>query len=229
MTSRWALTITLLLALCIPATSMAFDLDENFMLVLRESEGANEPKFGYKPVGPSTGVLDNGEEFVIDMAWFNLIGDIHVRFVVDAPDSMSNIEAAEFKSTGLTPEAAVRTAMTNIKKRYGAPTSEPWEAGIFIVSGDSPDFDSSYFLDASFWHELLGKFPDGLVVGVPKRGGLIYAPVNDEEAVETLERSIVSLYESSGAMRVSSALYRYDGTWKVHQAPGVSSRRITTH
>ena len=229
MTSRWALCASLLLTLCIPVNSMAFDLDDNFMLVLRESEGVNEPTFGFRPVGPSTAVLDNGEEFVVDMAWFNLIGDIHVRFVVDAPDSMSNLEAAEFKSTGLTPEAAVRTAIANIKKRYGAPKSEPWEAGIFIVSGDSPDFDSSYLLDASFWQELLRGFPDGLIVGVPKRGGLIYAPANDTQAVEALERSITHLYESSGTMRVSSALYRYDGTWKVHQAPSVSTRRITTH
>ena len=229
MKPRWVIFASLLLTLSIPVNSMAFDLDENFMLVLRAAEGVNEPKFGYKPVGPSTGVLDNGDEFVIDMAWFTLIGDIHVRFVVDSPDSMSNIKAAEFKSTGLTPEAAVRTAMANIRKRYGAPKSEPWEAGIFTVSGDSPDFDSSYFLDASFWQELLGKFPDGLIVGVPKRGGLIYAPAHDKEAVEALERSIAYLHESSGTMRVSSALYRYDGTWKLHQAPGVSARRITTH
>jgi hypothetical protein len=45
-----------------------------------------------------------------------------------------------------------------------------------VVAGESPDFDSSYFLDRSFWDALSLTHPEGIVVGVPKRSGLISAP-----------------------------------------------------
>jgi hypothetical protein len=89
-----------------------------------------------------------------------------------------------------------------------------------LVSGESPDLDSSYFLDRSFWDKLLLKHPQGVVVGVPKRGGLIYAPVSDNAALAALERSIRTLYETSENMRISSALYLYvDRKWTVYRTP----------
>lgn len=89
-----------------------------------------------------------------------------------------------------------------------------------LVSGDSSDLDSSYFLDAQFWNQLAEQHPEGLVVGVPKRGGLIYAPVSNKEAVSLLERDIRTLYESSGDMRVSAGLYLFRrGKWTVYREP----------
>ena len=197
--------------------------DANFMFVLREVVGANKQEFGFTPTGPSTGTLSNGETFTITNAWFDLIGDMHVRFVSDGEHTMRNLSAEQFAAYGLSPEEAVAVAVRNIKARYGEPHATPWEAGIMLVSGESPDFDSSYFLDQSFWDKLLLKHPEGLVVGVPKRGGLIYAPVSDKTALNSLERSIRTLYETSENLRVSSALYLYkDGTWTVYRAPASS-------
>lgn len=193
------------------------------MLVLREVEGANKQEFGFIATRPTTATLSNGETVTINSAWFDLIGDMHVRFVTDSEHSMQNLKAEEFSELGLTPEQAAEVAIANIKKRYGAPQATPWEGGIMLVSGESPDLDSSYFLDREFWQTLLVKHPSGLIVGVPKRGGLIYAPVPDSQAVALLERSIRSLYESSDNMRVSSALYMFkDGQWTVHRKPASS-------
>lgn len=195
-------------------------IDQNLMLVLREVEGANKLKFGYEPSGPSTATLSDGKIVSLNLAWFALIGDMHVRFVMDGENTMQNLTAEEFSALGLTPEQAVDVAIKNIESRYGEPKSTPWEDGIMIVAGDSPDLDSSYFLDRKFWNALLKKYPDGVVVGIPKRGGLLYAPVSDKKAVSTLERSIRSLFESSEDMRVSSALYLCkDGAWTVYRKP----------
>ncbi|HEV7606698.1 MAG TPA: hypothetical protein VGO61_05140 [Steroidobacteraceae bacterium] len=194
--------------------------DENFMLVLREVEGANKQEFGFTPSGPGTGTLSNGESITLTSAWFDLIGDMHVRFVIDGERTMRNLTAQEFAAYGLSPEEAVTVAIRNIKARYGEPHATPWEGGIMLVSGQSSDLDSSYFLDRAFWDKLLLKYPEGVVVGVPKRGGLIFAPMSDKTAVTLLERNIRSLYETSENLRVSSVLYLYKGgKWTVHRAP----------
>jgi len=194
--------------------------DENFMLVLRETQGANKRQFNFVPFGPSTGNLANGETITVDSAWFDLIGDMHVRFVVDGETTMRNLTAEEFDAYGLTPTEAVDIAIRNIKARYGQPRAKPWAEGIMVIEGESPDLDSSYFLDRSFWDKVLVKHPEGLIVGVPGRGALVYAPASDREAVAALERSIRSLYESSEDLRVSSALYLYkDRRWTVYRAP----------
>jgi hypothetical protein len=79
--------------------------------------------------------------------------------------------------------------------------------------------DSTYFLDRDFWRKLLKAHPDGIVVAVPKRGGLLYAPVSNTQAVDGLKRSIASLHATSGTARVSAALFLFKADqWSVLQA-----------
>jgi hypothetical protein len=192
--------------------------DENFMLVLREFEGAYKEHFGFEACGPATARLDDGQTITVNHAWFNLIGDMHVRFVIDGERTMESLTREQFAAYNLTPEEAVDIAIRNIRNRYGEPRAKPWTSAIMLVAGNSPDFDSSYFLDRSFWNAESLKHPEGMIAGVPKRGGLIYAPVSDARAVTSLEHSIRSLYETSENMRVSSLLYLYkDGGWSVHR------------
>jgi hypothetical protein len=114
----------------------------------------------------------------------------------------------------------LRTAtINNLKRSYGEPTVKPWEKGLMEVSGKSPDFDSSYFLDREFWKATLIKHPEGVVVAVPKRG-LLYVPLSDVDAVDEFKRGIAALYATSGQRRVSSALFLFrDSGWTVFQAP----------
>lgn len=213
--------LTLLMLFAVTTTSAAEPKspDANFMFVLREVVGANKQEFGYTPSGPNTGTLSNGKTVTLSSAWFDVIGDMHVRFVTDGEFMMVNLNAVQFAEYGMTPEEAVAVAMKNIKARYGEPHASPWEAGIMRVAGKSPDLDSSYFLDRPFWDKLLVEHPEGVVAGVPNRGGLIYVPVSNKTALDLLERNIRSLYESSEKLRVSSALYLYrDGKWTVYRA-----------
>lgn len=222
---------TLILTLCMTMTMHAHatdrpEVDENFMLVLREVEGANKKEFGLVPTGPSTAMLEGGEKVTFNLAWFNLIGDMHVRFVMDGEHTMQNLTMEELSKMGVSPEQAVELAVANIKNRYGSPRATEWDDGIMLVSGESSDLDSSYFLDRAFWDDLLGAHPEGVVVGVPKRGGLIFAPVADRSAVTALEASIGALYETSENLRVSSALYLYKGgRWSVYRNPASSAAK----
>jgi len=190
------------------------------MVVLRESEGDNIKDVALKPMGSAKATLSDGKEVEISVAWFSFIGDMHIRFVYDSPSSMRNLTSEEFKALKLKPDEALRVAVSNIKRVYGSPKASPWDGGLMVVTGESSDLDSSYFLDSAFWKNLIKKYPDGLVVGVPKRGGLLFAPASDSKAVAGLRRSIGALFISSENMRISSALYLFkDNHWSVFQDP----------
>lgn len=191
---------------------------DNLMLVLRESFGANKQDEELKAVGKVKAKLPDGKEIEFEMASFEFIGDMHIRLVFDGPQSMSNATPADLARLNLNTEQALRLAVSNVKRVYGEPTVKPWTAGLMEVSGKSPDLDSSYFLDREFWRGLLKKHPEGLVVAVPKRGGLVYAPLVDTKAVEGLKKGVRYLHLSSDRLRVSGALYLFkDDKWTVFQ------------
>jgi hypothetical protein len=191
----------------------------NLMVVLRESEGANKSEESLVPMGKMKGRLPDGREIEVETAWYSYVGDMHVRFVFDTPTSMPNASADDLRRLGLTPEAALKLSIANIKRVYGAPKATPWN-DLMQVSGTSPDLNSSYFLDHEFWSSLLKQHPEGIVAAVVKRGGLLYSPLSNEEAVNGMRRAVGQLYLTSERMRISSALYLFrDGKWSVFQGP----------
>lgn len=190
----------------------------NLMVVLRESIGGNKQDEALVPMGKATLQLPNGKVAEIDTGWFRYLGDMHVRFVFDMPQSMLNTTPEDLDRLGLSPEAALALAMKNVKRVYGEPRSEPW-SDLMQVKSKLQDMDSSYFLDRPFWQRLSSQHPDGVVVAVPKRGVLLYAPLSDAKAVSGLKRGVSYLHESSGRMRVSGALYLFkNDRWSVLQA-----------
>jgi hypothetical protein len=117
-------------------------------------------------------------------------------------------------------DEALTLALSNVGRVYGEPKAFAWDAGIMAVEGKSPDLNSSYFLDRAYWQSLSKTYPQGLIVAVPKRGGLLYTPLSNAAGVEALKRGIGKLHASSDRMRVSSALFLFkDGKWSVFQAP----------
>lgn len=190
------------------------------MVVLRSSSNSNWTEEQLRPFGKMKAQLADGKEVEIEMAWFGFLGDMHIRFVFDSPQSLRNAQPSDLARLGITPEQALEIAIQNIKRVYGKPKSVPWTDGLMLVQGESPDLDSSYFLDRSFWNDLLKQHPEGLVVAVAKRGGLLYVPLSDTKAVDGLRKGVSYLYESSGNLRVSSALYLFkDDKWSVFQSP----------
>jgi hypothetical protein len=195
------------------------DSATNLMVVLRESNGANKQDESLVPIGKGKVRLQDGQEVEIDSGWFNFLGDMHVRFVFDTPSGMPNASPKDLERLNITPEAALDLAVRNIKRVYGEPKAVPWN-NLFEVTGKSPDLDSSYFLDKDFWNAQLKKYPEGVVALVAKRGGLAFAPLSDQKAVNDMRKSVAYLYSSSEHLRISSALYLFkDGKWSVFQPP----------
>lgn len=195
---------------------------DNFMVVVRESIGSNRPDDAFKPTGKLKAKLADGREIELDVASWEFIGDTHIRFVFDGPQSMINATPQDLERLSIkSVDDALALALANINRIYGKPTFKPWTDGVMQVEGKSPDLNSSYFLDRELWTGLLKKHPEGLVVSVPKRGGLLYTPLSDKKSVDTLQRGVAYLYASSERLRVSSALFIFkDGRWSVFQEPG---------
>lgn len=194
---------------------------DNLMVVVRESIGANRPDEAFVPSGKWKAMLPDGREVELEMASWEFIGDLHLRFVFDGPQVMINATPQDLARLGVPDvQAALSLALANLKRVYGEPAATPWQSGLMLVQGKSPDLDSSYFLDRAYWQQLLQVHPEGLVVSVAKRGGLLYVPLSDTASVEHLKRGVAYLHSSSGRMRVSSALFLFkDGKWSVFQAP----------
>lgn len=194
---------------------------ENLMVVVRESMGANRSDDKFTPTGKLRAKLPDGRVIEMEMASWEYIGDTHIRFVFDGPQTMINATPQDLAKLGLNGvNDALTVALDNIKRVYGEPSATPWEGGLMQVKGKSPDLDSSYFLDRAYWQRLLQKHPEGLVVSVAKRGGLLYTPLSNTRAVERLKRGVAYLHSSSGQLRVSSALFLFkDGEWSVFQPP----------
>jgi hypothetical protein len=192
---------------------------ENFMVVVRESTGANRIEDLLKPTGKQRAKLADGKEIELDMAHWEFIGDTHIRFVFDGPQTMMNATPQDLDRIGVKDvDEALGLALKNIKRTYGEPKASSLDKGIMQVQGKSPDLDSSYFLDRDFWSGLEKKHPEGLVVSVAKRGGLLYAPFSDGRAVNVLKENVAKLHASSQRMRISSALFLFkDGKWTVFQ------------
>ncbi|MCR6480467.1 hypothetical protein NU688_30235 [Variovorax sp. ZS18.2.2] len=192
---------------------------ENLMFVLRELPKQNRQTDALVPIGEIELTLPDGTKVMDLPAYFRYIGDMHIRFVFDAPNMVRGAKMKDLERLGLSPEKALAVAMANLKRVYGNPISVPWN-DLQLVKSKESDYDSSYFVDREFWMAIGKNHPDGVVVAVPKRGGLLYTPLSDAKAVAGLRRGIGYLHSSSEKARVSSALYLFkEGKWSVLQPP----------
>lgn len=192
----------------------------NLLPVLRESPGANKQAEGLTPFGVISATLADGRHVEFEASWFQFLGDMHLRLVFDGAKRVQSALPSDLRHLHLSPEQALARAVANLRLRYGAPVAEPWSGGLMQVHGDAPELDSSYFLDRAFWEEQLRRSPQGLVVAVPDRGGLVFARADDESALATLRFGAAALYAGNETTRISSGLYLFkDGHWSVFQPP----------
>lgn len=202
-------------------TSEKFETSaQNLLVVLRESQGENKQDESLQPFGKLTATMPDGREIELETSWYRYLGDMHIRLVFNGDRSLQSASPDDLFRLRLTPDEALKIAVLNLRRDFGLPDVSPWSGGLMQVQGRAPDLTSSYFLDRDFWQELQGSHPEGLVVAVPRRGGLVYAPASDDEAVASLRFSAAALYAGGPGARLSSALYLFkDGHWSVFQPP----------
>jgi hypothetical protein len=192
----------------------------NLLAVLRESRGENKQDETLRPFGRLTARMPDGQRVEFDTSWYKYLGDMHIRLVFDGGQSMQSASPDDLRRLQLTPDQALQLAVSNLRRVYGPPAVQPWSGGLMQVQGASSDLTSSYFLDRDFWQTLQAGHPDGLVVAVPRRGGLLYAQASDEAAVASLRFGAAALYAGGPGARLSSALYLFkNGHWSVFQPP----------
>lgn len=198
-----------------------FDVSEqNLLVVLRESPGANKQDEALAPFGKIKARLSDGREIEFEASWFQYLGDMHLRLVFDGERRVQSASPEDLEKLRLSPEEAISRAVDNLRRRYGHPVALPWSGGLMQVQGNAPDLDSSYFLDRAFWLEQLRHSPAGIVAAVPDRGGLVFAKADDSAALASLRFSAAALFARSDRTRVSSGLYLFkDGRWSVFQPP----------
>jgi hypothetical protein len=218
---RGLAVIAAALVMCGVHAQEAFDTDAgNLLAVLRESAGINQDSETLQPYGTLRAQLPDGSEVELETSWFRYVGDMHIRLVFDGKAHLQSASSEDLDRLHLEPDQALDLAVKNMRRTYGEPTVRPWRGGLMQVLGRADDLNSSYFLDRSFWRSLESRHAHGLVVAVPQRGGLLYAPADDEEAVAALRFSVAALYASAARSRISSALYLFrDGRWSVFQPP----------
>lgn len=192
----------------------------NLIAVLRGGDERTEPQETLRPYGKLMAELPDGREVEVEMSWFRYLGDMHIRLVFDSRSELQSASPQDLARLHLKPDEAVQLAVANLRRVYGAPSVQAWPGGLMQVVGRADDLNSSYFLDRAFWHGLEQRFAAGVVVAVPQRGGLLFAPADDDEAVAALRFNATAIYTASRRSRVSSALYLFrDGRWSIYQPP----------
>ena len=209
------------LALQAQAADATFDTTAaNLLAVLRGSDVGTEPQETLRPYGTLVAELPDGREVEVEMSWFRYLGDMHIRLVFDSRTELQSAVPEDLQRLQLQPQDAVQLAVQNLRRVYGEPTVTAWPGGLMQVVSRADDLNSSYFLDRAFWRGLEREHPGGVVVAVPQRGGLLYAPAADAEAIAALRFNATAIYAASRRSRVSSALYLFkDDRWSIFQPP----------
>jgi hypothetical protein len=217
-------TVALALACLVGAVPAAaeerFDTrGSNLIAVLRESAGTNQQAETLQPYGTLRAQLPDGSEVELETSWFRYVGDMHIRLVFDSSTQLQSASPDDLDRLRLEPSRRCSWPSPTCAAPT-EPTVRQWSGGLLQVLGRADDLNSSYFLDRAFWHTQERLHPRGVVVAVPQRGGLLFAPAEDQDAVAALRFSAAALYAGASRTRVSSALYLFkDGHWSVFQPP----------
>ena len=205
-----------------PAPEPAIALD-SLLLVLRERPGTNKAEESLAPVEPFSVPMPGGAAATMAPAWFDVIGDLQLRLVRHTPDYVFTLHASELDELKLGVEDALAVALANLHRLHGAPVARPWH-NLQRVGGRTEDADSAYFMDRAFWRARLDEHPGGLVAAVPRTDLLLFAPLADTAAVDSMRRGVPGLHAGGGDYRLSSALFLFkDERWTVLQPAGAAA------
>ena len=203
-----------------PSPSPAIDLD-TLLFVLRERPGADKADESLALVDPFEVPLPGGGgTATLAPAWFDLVGDLQLRLVRDTPEWVFTLHASELDDLNLRADEALAIALANFRRLHGPPEVSAWH-NLHRVGGATEDVDPGWFLDRALWRGLLAEHPGGLVAALPRTDLLVFAPVTDAAAVDSMRRGIPGLHAEGGDYRLSSALYLFkDDRWTVFRPAG---------
>jgi len=201
-----------------PASTAPAIAPDTVLHVLRERPGADKRDDVLAPVEALEVPLPGGAVASMTPAWFDLIGDLQLRLVRGTPDGLLTLHASELHALAPSLDGVLALALANLHRQHGEPGASPWH-NLQRVAGRGEDDASAYFMDRAFWRARLAQHPQGVVAAVPRTDLLLFAPMADAAAVDSMRRGIPGLHAQGGDYRLSSALYLFrDDRWQVLQA-----------
>lgn len=142
------------------------------------------------------------------------LGDIRLnfRFAGSGRDAL----VSDLQRLGITPAQALGLAVLNHKRQYGDASFVPVSDGVSMLKCSDPAVCTTFFLDRRLWKQLLAKYPEGVLVAVPREGSLLFSPAGDPDASRRLRETAARMLNVGGNARVSRNLYRFGSTgWQI--------------
>jgi uncharacterized protein YtpQ (UPF0354 family) len=143
------------------------------------------------------------------------VGDLYVTYVVDLPQAVRSLSAADMSSLGLTRTDLPSLARTNLARRLGSSVDllAATKPGNMSVVQTGNYFESSRLLLTDDWAALATKLGRPMFAAVPANDVLILALAPTAEQLAKLRGAVQGLYASSDRP-VSPQVYRWDaGRW----------------
>ena len=97
----------------------------NLLAVLRESAGENKLDETLRPYGPLQATTPQGQRVEFETSWYHYLGDMHIRLVFDGTRTLQSASPDDLARLQLTPDEALRLAVANLRRVYGAPHVRP--------------------------------------------------------------------------------------------------------
>lgn len=145
------------------------------------------------------------------------VGDLFAAYVVDLPQAVRSLSAADMTSLGLARGDLPSLARANLAHRLGSSVELLARAkpGSVAVVQTGSYFESSRLLLVDDWVALAARLTQPMFAAVPANDVLVFAVAPPAEQLAKLRGAIQGLYASS-ERPVSPHLYRWDaGRWIV--------------
>jgi hypothetical protein len=142
------------------------------------------------------------------------LGDIRLNFRFDG--SGRDALVSDLKRLGISPAQALGLAVLNHKRLHGDASFVPLSEGVYALKCPDTVVCATFFLDRRLWKQLLAKYPEGVLVAVPREGSVLFSPATDAGAGRRLREAAARMLSSAGNTRISRNLYRFGSTgWQI--------------
>ncbi len=172
----------------------------------------------HEQVQPPEQSLARGED-ARDVLALGYLADLRLRFVFAQPgtEAVALARASDLARLGLTPHQALALATLHLRKAAGIPHLHAQANGTYLLQAAHAMLLESHLLDRNFWRGLLERFPQGVVVAMPRRGWMALAPADDNAAQAQLFEAADAGFAAAGPQQLSGCLLHFDQTgWRLH-------------
>ncbi len=141
------------------------------------------------------------------------IGDMVLVYAIDYPDHVAYVTQSHLDDAQVTLTQLQQAADLNLSLKLDE-TQFQQQNGSFMVITDG-FYESSMVLDSALWADIARQLGDDLVMIVPARDLVVFAPASNAEAIGFLETARDNIL-NGGTHQLSGLMYLWQGgAWQV--------------